>query len=489
MMKINGYLTGAFTGAGYVGANLGFCKGFDSYFDNHYRDNKKIGFELLESWLRAKRWIKDNAGNDFFLFFHTYEIHAPYDSWIPEYDNMFWPPDYKKERDKLRRRPIGEGLDRVNWYSEQMERLITKEDTEIFQRMRDHYDGSIRLTNDFFLRDLFSSLEELDIYDNTIVVIMSDHGEEFFDHERLEHMDGLYETNIHIPLIIKLQNSKFGGKWIEENVESIDVFPTLMEILGIPIKHEISGNSFLPIIKEERIADKEKSYVFGQSGSKFASKKGQTKLLLRGRIDNVLRGELARTEIFDLKEDPHEKQAIQTDNLSEHLDLYEAVYENLISKKRGLHIVFSDRLEGSQISGEIDVVKGNANFKEFYEIGVTKDDETWLEEGRRKVFFNWKLSGWKKSLILVPIKNELRIKVQLKVDGKDFTDFSVDESVLQKRQDILLTKKSFEFSLEKLRGQVTFFGNVAQKTESKDIYFPDISEENLEKLKALGYIK
>ena len=495
IMKSNGYMTAAFTGAGHVGAHTGLCKGFDTYFDNEFR--KRGGYELLGTWLRTKKWLKENAGNDFFLFFHTYEIHAPYRTYIPRYDSMF--QTFKKDNRYIfdvKREPLGDGLDKVDWYLNQKKgKKVTGTDLDVIRGYEDYYDGSIRYTNDYFLKELISYLKFLEIYDDTILVILSDHGEEFFEHGRFKHFDGLYEEYIHVPLIFKFIDSQFGGRVLEKNVETIDVFPTLMEVLGIKRKHKVSGKSLMRLIKngkENRKIFAGRKYVFSQSGAKFAVKKDKIKLLLRGKIDRELRGKIPRIEIYDLSKDPREQQPVKIDDLSGYRDMYEAVNRKIIRKKRGLHILFPGQLKGKNIEGKIVIPAGAAEIKSFFEVGVTKEDVTRFRKNREQIVFKWKITGWNKSLILTPRRYRLKIKLDLKIDGRDYTGFIVDGSLKEEGDYIRLTgKRNVVDPVDVDRGskmKVFLFGNGVAKRVGAKKYFPELSKKNLEKLKELGYI-
>lgn len=495
MMKSRGYMTAAFTGGAKVAAYTGLCKGFDRYFDN---EQKRIGgIELLGTWLRTKKWLKENAGNDFFLFFHTYEIHSPYKTNIPEYDDMF--QTYKKGNPgkgkgdifNVKREMIGAGWDRANWYRRNNQEKITGSDLDVIRGYQDYYDGSIRYTNDYFLREFFSFLKTLGIYDDTMIVILSDHGEEFFEHGRFYHFDGLYEEYIHVPLLFKFPQSQNGGTVIEQDVETIDVLPTVLDALEIPIKHPVSGQSLIRLIKQGKRNPSNRSsrnYVFSQSTAKFAVKKDKIKLLLRGRVDHKLNGKIPRIEIYDLSKDPVEQQPVKIDDLSNHTDLYHAVYKRIIKKKRGIHIVFSERLKGKQLEGEIEIPAGNPEIETFFEAGVTKEDYTRYGREKKKIIFNWKIDGWMKSLILVSRKHRLRIKLRLKIDGKDYKEFVVDRSLVQDGEFIHLTRKTYKPGQRIGEPEVFIFGNGVVKKAKSRRYFPGMNKKNLENLKALGYI-
>jgi hypothetical protein len=231
-----------------------------------------------------------------------------------------------------------------------------------------------------------------------------------------------------------------------------------------------------------------KKYVFSQSAAKFAVKKNKIKLLLRGRVDHKLKGKIPRIEIYDLSKDPNEQHPIKIDDLSNHADLYDAVYKKLVMKKRGIHIVFSDQLKGKILEGEIHFPPGKPEIKTFFEIGVTKEDFTQYEKRKEKIIFNWKMSHWNKSLILTSRRDKLKIKFKLKVDGKDYRDFIIDESLVRDSEYIKLSKRAYKSPPKDKAAEVLLFGNGLIKRATSKRYFPGVNKKNLEKLKALGYI-
>jgi arylsulfatase A-like enzyme len=491
IMKTSGYITAAFTGAGKVGAHTGLCKGFDSYFDNEYR--KDGGFELLGTWLRTRRWLKENAGNDFFLFFHTYQIHAPYRTFVPRYDDMFKTHDGDNNYIfSVKQELVGNGLDKVDWFWRKIKQgKITGADSDVIQGYRDYYDGSIRYTDEYCLEEFFACLKELGIYDQSLIVILSDHGEEFFEHGRFKHFDGLYEEYIHVPLMIKFPYSRFGGTVREENVETVDVFPTLMEALGIPLKHPVSGRTLMrTIARGNNPGPQRENYIFSQSSAKYAVKKGKTKLLLRARVDRKLRQKIPRIEIFDLARDPGERHPVKIDDLSGHAGMYDAVYKRLISKKRGIHIVFPGKLSGKTVEGEIVIPGGGAEIKTFYEAGVTGGDFSRLRKNGTLLVFKWKMTGWKKSLILVPRRDKLRISIRLSIDGqeKELSEFFIDGTLERDGEFLQLSGRRYKPVKGISEPLVLIFGNGISKKGRPGKYFPGVSKNNLEKLKALGYI-
>jgi len=127
---------------------------------------------------------------------------------------------------------------------------------EDFEMLLALYDGEI-LYLDFRMGQLFDYLRELNIMDNTILIITSDHGENFGEHHLMGHHLCVYDTLLHVPLIIRYPDSFEAGLRVDEQVQLTDIFPTILDIVGIDWngKEQLQGCSLL----EDR----------GQDGSTF----------------------------------------------------------------------------------------------------------------------------------------------------------------------------------------------------------------------------
>ena len=116
---------------------------------------------------------------------------------------------------------------------------------------------------DHSLGSFFSSLESMGLLDDTIVVLTSDHGEEFLDHGGWDHAETVYEEMIRVPLLVRWpERMGIEPRRIKRPVQLVDVFPTLMRSLGIEIKHSIAGR-VLPLDEHEE--KPRNSYVFSES--------------------------------------------------------------------------------------------------------------------------------------------------------------------------------------------------------------------------------
>ncbi len=210
-----GYQTAAFTENGYIVRMRGFGEGFARYTENA-GDRRRGPGEVRVTFRQARRWLAANARRPFFLFLHTYEVHAPFEP-PEEYRDLF----------------VGDGAP-------------GPEDPVLLQA-RDDYDREIRFVDDK-LRELFDSLEANGLRDSTLVVILADHGEEFGEHGLYQHGGAVFEETLHIPLI-----------WVGPGVvpgrhpgpaSLIDVTPTLLELAGLPLPDGLDGRSLADAIRE-----------------------------------------------------------------------------------------------------------------------------------------------------------------------------------------------------------------------------------------------
>ncbi|MBI2487160.1 MAG: sulfatase [Deltaproteobacteria bacterium] len=226
-----GYETAAITDGGYLSPRYGY-QGF-YFFDTNDTGCKERRIE--STYDISIEWLRKKHARPFFLFLHTYQVHAPFDP----------PPNFDIYSDQ-NYNGIVEVSGSNNHYYKEIEHKMNTEDV---LHVIDKYDGGILYMDDY-LGKLFKELEDLGLYDRSIIVFTSDHGEHFLDHPdsrvsfigHFEHQ--LYDEIVKVPLIIKAQG--FPKKQvIDAQVESIDIVPTVLELLGITIPHGIDGVSLV----------------------------------------------------------------------------------------------------------------------------------------------------------------------------------------------------------------------------------------------------
>ena len=313
VLRKNGYFTSAFTGGALVSQRFGFSKGFDSYVDFRRSHFQRNSAEILFN--NSEIWLNRNKDKKFFLFLHTYQIHEPYFSHSP-FSSLF-----------LNNKTL-------KWEKANMDEILLDDESNGTKRYRNLspsekenivalYDGEIRYSDEYLIKPLIEKLKQLNLYQRTMIIVTSDHGEEFFDHMAWLHGHSLYNELIKIPLIIKFPFSQFKKIKSNKYVRITDIMPTILETVGIdPSSYQFDGKSLVPIIKndekEERIfvAD-----MGGQSNpselpTKVAINLGEFKLILNNKFGMPpehylpIPAPIAKVELYDLKKDHPEKKNI-----------------------------------------------------------------------------------------------------------------------------------------------------------------------------------
>jgi len=295
IFRNNGYTTYSHNGATRLGPEI-LCKGFDQYVYRKLDRTKNISSaeDIINSSIK---FIKNINENPFFMFLHFMEAHEPYD--IPNPYHTFFSNKYNGN---------------INIHNFKVDikkglidpKKLSKDDLNY---ITDMCDSGIRYF-DNEVEKLVNILKELKIYDNTLIVILSDHGEEFLDHDYLFHYK-FYDETINVPLIIKPQKS-FKKNSIDKNsiIELIDVYPTILDILNIKLSQKIQGKSAF-IKKKSDLAFSEhwitdsnkKRYCFSIRSNKY--KYIYTKFMDKNEV---------LEELYDLEKDSKEKNNIANKN-------------------------------------------------------------------------------------------------------------------------------------------------------------------------------
>lgn len=233
VLRDTGYATAAFTGGGYVASSLGFHQGFEAYRDGHGIEN------ILD---KSITWLERHRSRNFFLFLHTYEIHTPYHrrTFATGHDKGRFGESFKYESRNCKNTPEHDAF--LNLLS-----TATAREREYIVAL---YDGGIHYA-DRFMGALLTQLERLNLRKNTLIVFLSDHGEELWD--RYPQMSGQhghspYDELLHVPLIVALPYGP-SRQTINEPVSLIDVFPTVLDLLDVSYDgRRIHGSSLAPLI-------------------------------------------------------------------------------------------------------------------------------------------------------------------------------------------------------------------------------------------------
>lgn len=314
ILKNSGYETFAYVAGGYVGKRYGFARGFDSFiYNSGERATKSRGFPRTVN-MALKKLSQRDASKPFFMFLHTYAVHCPYTAPDP-YRDMFSSPGAEpidtSRCDRFNRK---EGLTQGH---------------ALF--LSDRYDGSIRFVDDT-LKKLFDGLEAQGLMENTIIIITSDHGEAFLEHGRIGHQESLYKELLMVPLIIGGPGIK--PQRIVESVNLADLFPTVLDLVGLPPSKQPDGHSLAALMHGRQETFSRPPYQFSELH------RGK---LLRSLIDPVdqhfiLNLETDSAELFDVAKDPLESQdlaARMPDRIAEWRGILDRLSKGLVERPTG----------------------------------------------------------------------------------------------------------------------------------------------------------
>jgi arylsulfatase A-like enzyme len=309
LLKTNNFFCSAFTGGGFVSSAFGFADGFDSYYERVDEISLDHAAELC--FRDVARWIEFNKDRDFFLFIHTYQPHDPYVSPLP-YKTRFLSEQAKWAHLNL----MG--------YLGGKSGIFKPLPQEERQNIIDLYDGEILYTDEGLLGPLVAILKELSLFDQTMIVFTSDHGEEFFDHGGWGHGHSLYDESLKVPLLIKFPDKKFKGRRIENIVSLVDIVPTVLDELRIGwSKSNIDGRSLVPLLKGKEkdhrtfLSDVGENILNLHLPRKMAMNEGTFKFILNKNLSQEEKDffqfppvPVKMLELFDLSTDPSERNSI-----------------------------------------------------------------------------------------------------------------------------------------------------------------------------------
>ena len=226
-----GYETAFFTTNAHVVPKFGFDQGWSTYRYVTQRrgrarrpvDSAAINAQVFE-WL-ARR----DDSRPFLLVVHTLDPHDPY--WAAEEFRRRLAPDADLELGCC----AGQGA---------LERLDAAASLERRRHMVALYDAEIA-QNDASFGALLRELERRGLATSTALLLLADHGEEFYEHGRWKHGNTLYEEQLRIPFVLRLPGGAHGGTVLPGPVDQIDVVPTLLELAGVEAPAGLPGRSLL----------------------------------------------------------------------------------------------------------------------------------------------------------------------------------------------------------------------------------------------------
>jgi len=242
----SGHATAAFVGGGWLSARFGFDQGFDLFDES--------GHGFAESLPRAFDWLALQRNRGFFLFLHTYDVHSawtrlPYD--CPGDSELRFvsaePAGFTGCRgEECASRFLAGVNERIRSGASALASELSAEEVRF---VSDLYDGCISYADEQLER-LYGQLAALGLLDRTLLIVTSDHGEEFGEHGYFLHDQGGYEELARIPLVMRLPAGRDGGRRVQGLAAMADVLPSVLELAGLPALEQAQGHSLVPAIAQ-----------------------------------------------------------------------------------------------------------------------------------------------------------------------------------------------------------------------------------------------
>lgn len=320
ILKSQGYITAFMTNFYLFKTFDAFEKEFDIFFGiDTYKSlhgSKPVKFREITS--NVINQISENRRKPFFLWVHFMDTHQPPLSPPSPYDKLFINDRYSQVEIDI---PVSNCLVPTQGFGGLPQVLVrNNNDITNLNYYISLYDGAIRYVDEQ-IGLLLETLKKLRLDKKTLVIISADHGEGLGEHNvyffhgpspggQIFHPEshfelkdricfhGLYDEDIKVPLIIKYPRLIPQGKKIGIQVQSVDITPTLLDILDIEKPEQMVGKSLLPLIKNKNIEEYEQRFAFSSIRNDYAVRTNDYKLIYCKRNNSY--------ELYNLKTDPQE---------------------------------------------------------------------------------------------------------------------------------------------------------------------------------------
>lgn len=201
-----------------------------------------------------------------------------------------------------------------------------------FRDLFDRYDGEIGFVDHQFGR-LVSKLKQLGVYDNTLIVVVSDHGESLGEQKRWVHGNSLYNEQLFVPLLVKLPGQRLGGTVANELVKMADIAPTILDALGMEIDPRFEGKSLFAPARESSLVENAVYSTLRLDEYRIHS--------LQTAAEKYMQDLVTDTEYyFDLEADPKERSPLSEPGDTA-LALAQRAAQYTLKGKQGLHILIA----------------------------------------------------------------------------------------------------------------------------------------------------
>lgn len=330
IFKRNGYKTAAFVSGFVLKHDL---SGLNNNFDL-YQDRFSLvfdGFKLMRIFehlgclpmINGDRkadytnrlvipWIKRYSNKRFFLWLHYYDPHIPYE-----------PPRRLRKQKSLR----GQFSPATQWEMGGLKKAALSE--ELINSMLNLYNGEI-VYCDEKIGEIMEVIEEVGLKEETLIVLTSDHGEGFEHDYYFSHGDRLYESGIHVPLFFRYPKGGLpSGREIADQVQLIDVPPTILALTGLTAEEEMEGRDLSPLLYG-RIQDTDFSAYSESPWRNNIATKGPMRSVRTNEWKYIYTVDSAEEELYNIKKDPLEEKNLVSIEKEIAAELKEELFEWMV---------------------------------------------------------------------------------------------------------------------------------------------------------------
>jgi arylsulfatase A-like enzyme len=329
VLKKEGIKTAGFHSNTYLSYYFGYNRGWDMFYDSmrddvsdHYPYIRGDGInQRTLTWLES--YVKKEDYAPFFLWVHYMDVHEP----------------YVAEEKYLSRVDSSLSSDPDEMFGLFKNVILPRDlsDPKKVDTLRKLYHAKVLETDDY-VKELFAGFDNLGVLDDSVVLLTSDHGDEFGEHGGLSHDGKMVNELIHVPFLIYDRDRK-ASEVRDDEVSGVDIPPTICGLFGVERGERFLGRDLLSDTEgdggnEMNERDGGSRACYGEAMDKFGNKEKETDqplyYLLKDGVKTIYRERDKALVIFDLKEDPEEKNNIA----SSHPEAEELKAELLNTRKQ-----------------------------------------------------------------------------------------------------------------------------------------------------------
>jgi len=246
-----GYATVGYSSVPFTGKGNNMHQGYDELHESGSISDRDYNSKTARHYVdRLISWLKEHGDEPFFVFLHVFDPHSPFRP-RPPYDTLWGAPGAKERMVEIDA-AISKHKVKAMFGLPHKDEYVAKtgnDPDELLKIYKDWYDGSIR-GMDAEIGRLLEALREMGLEQDTLMVWAADHGEEFWEHNQLFHGQNVYGELNQVPLVFHWPSSPEvkKGVMIEQQVQNLDIMPTILELAGIQGPTNMQGRSLVTLL-------------------------------------------------------------------------------------------------------------------------------------------------------------------------------------------------------------------------------------------------